>query len=65
MKSNKSAICTYDSIYKQGNYILKTNKENPNVTIENEIEIELIPCEFKTLSYMTKKQKVYHLFSMD
>jgi hypothetical protein len=47
LKSNKSAICTYDSIYKQGNYILKTNKENPNVTIENEIEIELIPCEFK------------------
>ena len=47
LKSSKSAICTYDSIYKQGNYIIKTNPENFNVIIENEIEIDLIPCDFK------------------
>ena len=43
------------------------------LSLKNEIEIDLIPCDFKidfpldklTLSNITKKQKVYHLFSMD
>ncbi len=49
LKSSKNAISTYYSIYKQGNYILKTNPENLNVIIENEIEIDLIPCDFKII----------------
>jgi hypothetical protein len=49
LKSSKNAISTYYSIYKQGNYILKTNPENLNVIIENEIEIDLIPCVFKII----------------
>ena len=49
LKSRNHAICIYDSIYKQGNYILKTNPENLNVIIENEIEIDLIPCDFKII----------------
>ena len=49
LKSNRKAICTYDSLYKQGNYILQTNPENNNVIIENKIEIELIPCDFRNL----------------
>ena len=49
LKSSKSAICTFDSIYKQGIYILKTNPENLNVIIDNKIEIDLIPCDFKII----------------
>ena len=49
MKSSKNAISTYYSIYKQGNYILKTNPENLNVIIDNKIEIDLIPCDFKII----------------
>ena len=49
LKSSKNAISTYYSIFKQGNYILKTNPENLNVIIENEIEIDLIPCVFKII----------------
>ena len=45
----RKAICTYDSLYKQGNYILKTNPENSNVIIEKEIELELIPCDLRNL----------------
>ena len=47
LKSSKNAFSTYYSIFKQGNYILKTNPENLNV--ENEIEIDLIPCDFKII----------------
>ena len=49
LKSSKNAISTYYSIFKQGNYILKTNPENLNIIIENEIEIDLIPCDFKII----------------
>ena len=47
IKPNTKAICTYDSLYKQGIYILKTNPENNNVIIEKEVELELIPCDFR------------------
>ncbi len=47
LKSSKNAISTYYSIFKQENYILKTNPENLNV--EKEIEIDLIPCDFKII----------------
>ena len=50
LKSYKKAVCSYDSLYKQGKYILKTNPENNNVIIEKEIELELIPCDFRNLS---------------
>ena len=49
LKSSIKAFCTYDSLFKQGKYILKTNPENKNILIEKEIELELIPCDFRNL----------------
>lgn len=73
LKSKKKAICSFNPLYKQGKYILKSNPENNNVIIEKEIELELIPCDFRntrltfrqvnTFNYDKKSKCLSFLFS--